>query len=1384
MNIPTRYRPHSRPLTAALLLALAAGFSAPFIAMPPATAATTPPAGTVELSPTPVSATQSVPPNIMLTFDDSGSMQSTRMSDTPPYGTSSDWSDGPWRCANVIDPDHPTASDAGMRALAMNGVYYNPNITYVPPLYADSTSFPNADAKLQAVWVDGMTVNRPLSPASKTGAVGNNNNPDLDLPSSAAQTNLMSTSSLWKCGTGSAAGGGGGDMWNGASPMDGKSHTLSDGTVVTYPNGGPYYYRFKTGVSVPLDKYGNPTAAGLNVLYNSSNWEAMPVQASQYQNFANWYAYYRTRNQMARSAMSRVFGSSSLAGPTQTGGYGGTIRVAWQNLNTSSFKLPSLAIISSLIDTSNCTSGGSADPKTTQRAGAVTTPPDCYRSAFFNWIFQIPASGGTPTRSAIDRAGQFFTRGYGNTGGTGNLQDPYWQPPASGTGNGYELSCRQNYHMLVTDGLWNGSADGPTYSSLTLAASGVTLPDNVSFPSPATAGVTSIYAPVHDSGDAGYASLSDVAFNYWATDLRTDLYDPPNGKFVSPYLPDTTTSVFSLTGTTNSNVSTTNVNPEIYFNPKNDPATWPHMADYLIGLGVSGVLNFSDNTDCTDTTTGVKQDACDLRKGITNSNNAIGWPTPNGQGGGIAANIDDTWHAALAGRGQFFSAGNPQQLVDQLSSVLSNIAARAAAPTTGGTNASVLSQGALSFNTGYSSADWTGVLQAVTINSDGSLGSVAWDAGKTLTGTAASARQILTAITNGGSIQGAAFQPATKFDTVESTGLQTPALSGTNDTLANRVNYLRGDRTHEKDGTYRTRNSLLGAIINSQPLYVSYPASGYTNTWPSGSPEAATGAQTYDAFYNTWQNRAGTVYVGANDGMLHAFAAPAPTCTAKDSNGNCTAYDYGTGGQERWGYVPRAVYGNLGNLTSLNFKFAPTVDATPKTRDVFFSTDQKWHSLLVGGVGLGGRGVYAIDITDPTAVTEASASSKVLWEFDSDATVTTGCVSNIGSCRATDLGYTFGTPNIGRLANGEWVVLVSTGYFPDCSQTDKPSPCDSSQAPKDASGNPYSALFVLDARTGAMVAELKTPTNLKLADGTGNFTSFGLATPVLGDYNHDQIDDVAFAGDLQGNLWRFDLGNSDPTKWSVALTYQGIDSSGSQGIQPITSMPRLFPDPATNRFMVVFGTGKYLGAGDNTSTSAAVQSVYGVRDEVDGSGNPITITQSTLVAQTLGETTITDTSNPLFGATLRTLTNNAVGQSAGGWYFNLQTTVSGSVTDAGERVVVTPGALFNTNTAIIASLIPGNSDPCNPSAKGAVMFVDATTGGAGNGLSSLGGQPYVGGRVDNVPISGSLPIASALGGGSLPIPGLTYSGSKNKTQVTGDTAIWRRRSWQEIEIQQ
>jgi type IV pilus assembly protein PilY1 len=679
-----------------------------------------------------------------------------------------------------------------------------------------------------------------------------------------------------------------------------------------------------------------------------------------------------------------------------------------------------------------------------------------------------------------------------------------------------------------------------------------------------------------------------------------------------------------------------------------------------------------------------------------------------------------------------------------------------------GMSGQVLVDDSLAFMGGYDPADWSGVLHAVALNADGTTGDVAWDAGALLTDplvTSPIGRTILSARQDEtGDTSGIAFESTAHFDDVEERGLMRPEPELADDTLAARVDYLRGARTGESGDAMRVRGSLLGALVHAQATYVAAPGASVPVASPRTmhgesvpAPELDGGAQRYADFLAEHAGRPPVLYVAANDGMLHAFHAPLPRCKARDEDGRCTTRDPGAqAGREMWAYVPRAVYGNLGHLTQgRDFTFQPTVDATPVTRDVFFAERGKheWRTLLVGGLRLGGRGVYALDITEPAAASQASPERTVLWEFDADAPP--GVTLAGGAYRPADLGYTYGQPAIARLANGRWAVLVPGGYFPDCSKPDQPLRCDDADAPPG-----YGALFVLDAQTGAVIAELSTRASI---DGV---RGHGLTTPVLGDYDGDQVDDVAFAGDLAGNLWRFDLSSPHPADWNVTLAFRPAE----QGARPITVMPRLFPDPMTNRFIVVFGTGKYLGSGDKTDVS--VQAVYGIRDKLDASGKPATVMQAALQPQTLGAADVVDPSGAGEQVGLRSGSSNPVPMEAGGWRIDLDLV-------AGERVVTTPTALFDTHTVLISTLIPHGDTPY-----GALLALDAASCGA-RAIVAFGGASYAGALLNHPPIAGPLPAATQLGGGKRVLPGVQLKGGQGGLDLplSLDSPLWRRRSW-------
>ncbi len=1306
--------------------------------------------GCTELSPTPPEDTVAVPPNIMLMLDDSGSMRWDVM---PDYGYLSDTS-----TEGLIDSD-------------VNGVYYNPTVTYTLPPKADGTL--NAASDFSAALVNGFdsssaAVDLGTYRGRYDSSDGNYSGTPVQYSIAVAKVGASSYTPSNSCPSGSSASGkydgycyftsqpsiafnfydiSNGDFYVSrcSSVSDVYDYNGSLNKDKCYPGISFFTYTVTNPAGGYIRHYVAETAGDCAAVGLAS--DVCDESAATRQNVANWFSYYHTRILMAKSGLMTAFETLS---PKYRFGFGSINGGNNSELPspTASFNGKTLAEVEPFGDGS----GG------TQKAN------------FWDWISTlVPPKQGTPLRLALAAVGQYYQ--------TAQPWSTLSSDPGYTAGSTTQFACRASYAILTTDGFWNGgspgvgnvdSKNGPVYTP----------------PAGKTYTVTG-YVAAAPFSDTYSDTLADVAMYYWANDLS----GMPNEVAPSPQ----------------------------------DPAFWQHMTTFTMGLGFT-----PQGIQPAGTT--VPQIFAWAQGGAAIP--GFSWPTP---GSNSINNIADLAHAAVNGHGDFFSAKSPQELAKGFSKAISDINARNVPPTPSAVNASVLTAGALTFETGYNTGDWSGSFKVVALNTDGTPGASVWptDPDTLLNtdfhGSGYTGRKVYTDAYNGsGSGVGLVFNTAAAaagavapnaFDSTELAELQSPAPGGGDDTLANRIKYLLGDSEYEGTSTgFRTRSSILGAIINASPVYIDGAENDYSSNWPAASPELATGAQSYDAFQMQQSSVQGMVYVAANDGMLHAFDAPAPKCTAYKPDGTgCATWDYGTNpGKEAWAFVPRAVYANLGNLTSTSdFQYRPTVDATPVSRDVFFgesgasNTDSKWHTILTGSVGLGGRGVYALDVTNPSSFTQAN----VLWEFDSDMAVPSACVSIVGTsasgnCKATDLGYTIPQPNIGRLNDGSWVVLVSSGYFPDCGTPDiptapnlpptNPNSCAAiaAQAPNTdpgkVDGKPYSALFVLDAQTGTLLAELKTP------DLPG-VTSFGLATPVLGSLSGNNVDNVAYAGDVEGNLWKFTLGGSGPSDWTVSLVYQAAaPQAGIPAAQPITTMPRLFPDPVSNGFMVVFGTGKFLGVGDNSNST--VQSIYGVRDRDPGKATPASdvvvlggsgvngLTQNYLHEELAAD-----------GETLRCITGGvddtcnssdpshpptalADSSKSGGWYVNLDVEVAGKQANAGERVVVTPAAIFAANEVVMETLITGGatSDPCSPTTSGAIMVLDAGTGAPG-GVSSLGGWPIAGARISQAQTSGTLPILSEVGGGrGLVLTGLLKSGGL----FAPDLPLWRRRSWSEIQQNQ
>ncbi|PKO72658.1 MAG: hypothetical protein CVU20_01115 [Betaproteobacteria bacterium HGW-Betaproteobacteria-14] len=646
-------------------------------------------------------------------------------------------------------------------------------------------------------------------------------------------------------------------------------------------------------------------------------------------------------------------------------------------------------------------------------------------------------------------------------------------------------SCQQNFTILSTDGYWNTNEETSTY--------GPFKPDGASVGDQDGAATL----PSKDAL-AKANTLADVAYYYYHTDLRTS----------GP-------------------LSENNVPRAGNNNNTDDVATHQHMTTFTVGLGVDGTLRYVSDYK---TNTSTSNDYYNITQGT-----AV-WPDSIANSGD--ERIDDLWHAAVNGRGTYFSARDPDSLVDGLQKALSSISqslgSGAAAATS---NLEPVAGDNFIYVGSYRTQMWDGDLAGHLI--DISTGAVdttpSWQASTLL-----NARIVSTGDADTRTIYSYDAGATNKLEAFTWANLDTTQRGYFNNSLLTQyvdwdaatqaaasgemlMNYVRGHNRNENQDRpgdygdtgpyyrlYRDRENILGDLVHSQPVYVQKPPFDY-------------GDAGYAAYKSAQSARAGAVYVASNDGMLHAFNSQT--------------------GQELWAFVPPVVMPNLYKLADASFanNHQFFVDASPLAADAFI--DGTWKTILVGGFGKGGRGYYALDITDP-------AAPKALWNFSED-----------------DMGFSFGNPIITKLeGSGQWVVVLPSGY--------------NNTSPGDGEGH----LWVLDAGTGALVRKIDTNSG-----STGSPAGLAHLSNWVQNGNVDNSTQHVYGGDLDGKVWKFDI---------VAGTSTLVANFGSS--QPITAPIELGLIDAHRALF--FGTGRYLGQTDTGNTDG--QAIYAIKDQLTDSANP------------------------------------------------------------------------------------------------------------------------------------------------------------------------------------
>lgn len=1123
----------------------------------------------VNIADAPLFLTSSIDPNIMFILDDSGSMHAEVMPDDYMYtnlsstGTSAGWVFWAYPRATLVyggsDYNNNVASfqdDAGaannterafarlFRSPQVNTVYYNPAITYTPWVNADGSLMDPADPA--AAYHNPRRTARGTRDLTAT----NTQNARWVYCSSSACTSTNDATvsrSFWPAVYFTHTGG---SIWNHTN----YTKTEIRSTIATYTGEGRTNRTDCAQASLGICTYDE-----------------------EIQNFANWYQYYRSRILSARAGIGRAFVDQS-----------DRMRVGFGAINKGSTAVDG-------VNTGTVIQG-------------VRRFSGTNRDGFFaNLYDHLIPNQGTPLRTALDDAGQYFSR-------TDN-EGPWGERPGFNDTTPH-LECRQSYTILMTDGYWSGgSGNRASTAGARLNVDGtdgavISAPDGSTFQ----------YVAGPPYSDSYSNTLADVAMYYWSRDLRPDLAN------------------------------------RVFTSPQNE-AFWQHMVTFGVGLGVTGSIAPATAWAAVET------------------GSAIAWPDTsetvgNCSGAACAARLDDLLHAAVNSRGGFFSASDPETFARELSDVLTNIVSRVeAAGTAAATSSAVLQTDTLLYTASFRSTDWSGTLVAREVQPSGALGVLKFDTEQRLNTTPAADRNIFTLKDDG---TGIALNWTLLGDDQQDALDVNPSATATTATGADRIQWLRGVEHAGLRG--RTESGItrkIGSLIGSDPQFMFRRDFG-------SSRLPGTEGSSYRTFRDStaYKQRPDVIFVGSNGGMLHAFHAGTPFIDdPNDLNTPPAKIMDPDGGKELFAYVPSELLlpraGSSDTHAQINELMIPEydhryfVDGTATWRDAYVSGS--WKTVLVGTMGAGGRTVFALDVTDP----ESFSTSKIMWEF---GYADVDCDAGVTACR--EVGYGISQPSIARLTNGTWAAIFGNGYN---------------------SASHQAKLFIVELATGELINMIDT--------GVGDAASpNGLAPAAVtvwpADPNSPFSVTRAYAGDLQGNMWRFDLTGS----MGYARLFSATDSGGAA--QPITARPTLAPYPGdSGKVIVTFGTGSFFRATDNNTTQT--QSLYGVFDTTAGQSN---LARSDLQSQTIvtNGTAVTLGTAPnqrtYPAGTLRTLSSNAI-TTQQGWVVNLPATGERAISEA-----TFPSSLIRTRVRF-STMVP-NQDPCSSGREGFLMDFDLLTGGA------------------------------------------------------------------------
>jgi len=1044
-----------------------------------------------------------VEPNLMFTLDDSGSMAFNYLPDTDLeyhlFAFHPDEPDdyAPYKYEGLLATDDTNILAIRRRSPKVNTLYYDPDTRYEPWVDKNGVRMANADPRAVIYHVNHPNEKFRNLKLDITGERSVGRRPVCVKPQPDGFVSNL----------------------NRQEPCKGDGATMTVIPATYYLPKNPEFKPNKDWTKDSASNYERVSIKDKEKFYrpltrtdcliskdNPSVRECS--QKEEYQNFANWFQYHRTRMHVAIAAVGNAF--ATALGPDIRVGYGRINQGVLRPVDGE----PTIVVERGVRRFVNKDSNAK-----TLHMGQTD------RSDFFDWLNTRTADGGTPLMRAMHTVNNYFRRS--------DAMGPWAAEPGMAGRKmnepGNHLACRRSYHILMTDGQYtfaqpDSGREGMRQIDYQLESdnvNGQSIPDDRPPEKGGPARGSYQYRPEAPYKGEARGSLADYAMDGWKNDLRKDL---------------------------NNEVPTYEGNPSF----------WQNVTTYTLGFGVEGTLSYPD----------------DLQKII---NGGRSWPGTVEPGKPTA--IDDLWHAAVNGHGKYVNVRNSAGFMSEMAGILADIASRTGTSAGVAVASRAMQANNQKFVPSYKTKDWTGDLKAYAVDAHGQQGALQWSVLDHLPKPIDRPMFVGTGI-----IGGPAASPFYWERAAKEVGSGMSEMSGRARSELIRgagkdgkdgsdlVLYLRGDRS-ESGKKFRTQlqTAVIGHIVNSQPAYIGAAIDRGYRYLPATLGSAKSGADSYRDYVAqkvartcsaTIQGGAAKVcgpamvLVGSNEGFLHGFNAhPDP---AKD------------GGREIFAFAPFASLSELGRSSKPDFQARFMMDGPLIERDAYWGN--RWHNVVVGTTGAGPKAVFALDVTN----TEFNGlKSSVLWEL-SDANQSV-------QANADAVGHVLHEPEVGVLADGRWVVVVGNGY---------------------ESRSKRAQLLVVELQTGRVIARLDT--------GVGSDSQPNGLGGVALVRDGNQLITGAFAGDLRGNVWKFDLASTQPSEWKVSYGKKPMYTV--QDGRAITAAPVTVTHPLGG-VVVLVGTGKLFEVGDNKvpagydRKNGPFDALYGLWDSarlsIDRNGNRI-----------------------------------------------------------------------------------------------------------------------------------------------------------------------------------